>query len=70
METKIEKKSFCPTRFVYSSYFQYVITLAAQQDIPSNCEIWPVIEFLNVEKVSGVKILGWLCAVYRANKVM
>ncbi len=44
--------------------------MAVQQDIPSDCKIWAVIKCLNTEKVSGVEINRWLCAVYSANKVM
>ncbi len=62
--------SFCLTQFVYSNLFQYIITMAAQQDIPFDCEIRAVIKFLNVERVSGVEIHWRLCAVYGADKVM
>ncbi len=44
--------------------------MAAQQDIPSNCELHAVIRFLNLETVSDVEIRSQLCAVYSADKVM
>ncbi len=52
------------------NYLWYVITMAEQQEILSDCEILADIKFLNVEKVSGVKIHRQLCAVYSRHKVM